>query len=36
MAVPTAGVGGFSVCYEEKVSGDPVIFSRGIPTDYGA
>lgn len=34
--MPTIDVDGVSLYYEEKGSGEPVIFSHGIPTDYRA
>jgi pimeloyl-ACP methyl ester carboxylesterase len=34
--MPTADVGGVSIFYEERGSGDPVVFVHGIPTDYRA
>jgi pimeloyl-ACP methyl ester carboxylesterase len=34
--MPSMDVGGVSLYYEEKGSGEPVVFSHGIPTDYRA
>jgi pimeloyl-ACP methyl ester carboxylesterase len=34
--MPNMDVGGVSLYYEEKGSGEPVVFSHGIPTDYRA
>jgi len=34
--MPSIEVGGVSLYYEEKGSGDPIVFSHGIPTDYRA
>lgn len=34
--MPSVDVGGVSLYYEEKGTGDPVIFVHGIPTDYRA
>jgi pimeloyl-ACP methyl ester carboxylesterase len=34
--MPSVDVGGVSLYYEEKGSGDPVVFVHGIPTDYRA
>ncbi|MDA4136732.1 MAG: alpha/beta hydrolase [Thaumarchaeota archaeon] len=34
--MPKIEVGGVSLYYEEKGSGEPVVFSHGIPTDYRA
>lgn len=34
--MPNVDVGGISLYYEEKGTGDPVVFVHGIPTDYRA
>ena len=34
--MPNVDVGGISLYYEEKGTGDPVVFAHGIPTDYRA
>ncbi|MDA4125541.1 MAG: alpha/beta hydrolase, partial [Thaumarchaeota archaeon] len=34
--MPSVDVGSASLYYEEKGSGDPVVFVHGIPTDYRA